>query len=191
MNGFRILPAGAPNQLARPRGLSLNEPALAAYSVPTNVVALLSLTEQSDRSAPPLDLRPSRRGDGVRPPAQRHGEVAIAEHLDELATAHRAVGSQGLRRHLAASREQLCEPPDVDDLVNGLELGIREALELRQPPVQRHLAALESGRHLVAGLGALGTTAGRLALGGLATAKPLLFLVGTGSRPQVMQLKHG
>src|ERR1700741_2848442 len=114
MNGFRILPAGTPNQLSRPRGLCLNEPALGAYSVPTNVVALLSLTEQRDRSARRLDLLPSRRGDGVGPRAQYHGEVAVPEHLDELAAAHRAIGGQGLRRHLAARREQLCEPPDVD-----------------------------------------------------------------------------
>ena len=118
-------------------------------------------------------------------------QVTAAEHLDELATAHRAAVGQGLRRHLAARREQLGEPPDVDDLVLGLELRVREALELGQAPVHRHLAALEPDRHLVAGLGALGATARRLALGALATAEPLLGLVGTGGRPQVMQLQHG
>ena len=38
-------------------------------------------------------------------------------------------------------------------------------------------------RHLVTSLGALGTAAGRLALGAFAAAEPLLRLVGTGGRP--------
>ena len=68
---------------------------------------------------------------------------------------------------------------------------VTESLELGQPHVDGHLPTLESGGDLVPGLGALGTAAGRLALGGLATAEPLLRLVGAGGRPQVMQLQHG
>src|SRR5205823_1927333 len=90
---------------------------------------------------------------------------------------------------VAALGEQLREPPDVDDLVGGLEPGVREALELGNPPVQRHLAALERGRHLRARLGALGAAARGLALGRLTAPHPGTCGARARSRPQVMQLQ--
>ena len=92
-------------------------------------------------------------------------QVPVAEHLDRLRPC-------GPRRPRPARRRRPCRPrgnssasrADVDDLELDPE-AVLEALELRQPHVDRQLAALEAGRHLVAGLGALGAATGGLALG--------------------------
>src|SRR5699024_2984149 len=75
----------------------------------------------------------------------------------------------------------------VDDLEHDL-VPVLEALELRQPHLERHLAALESGRDVLPGLGALGTATGGLALGRLATTHAGLLGVRPGRGPQVVQL---
>ena len=60
-----------------------------------------------------------------------------------------------LRRHLVARLEALLEVAEVDRLAVGAERADRHrvrgrvAAQLREPHVDRHLAALEAGRHLV------------------------------------------
>src|SRR6516225_6111640 len=66
-----------------------------------------NLAEQSDCSARRLDLLLGRLGDRVGADPQRHGQFALAEHLDQFATADGAARSQALRRHFAARRVQL------------------------------------------------------------------------------------
>src|SRR5439155_15831393 len=112
-----------------------------------------------------------------------------AEHLGQLALAGRTLGDQVLRSHVAALGEQLGQPAGVHHLVAGAETRIGEALQLRYPALQRHLAALEAEADLVARLGALGAAPGRLALGRLTAADPRLGLVRARSRPQVVQLE--
>src|SRR5215471_1705552 len=130
-------------------------------------------------------------GEGVRADPPRRPGVTVAQHLDLLAGAHGPLGGQVLRGDVAAVRVELGEPPGIDDLVGGLEPRVGEALQLRHPAVQRHLAALEGRRHLAAGLGALGAPAGRLALGRLAAAHPGPRRVRTRGRAEVMQLQPG
>src|SRR5699024_2418187 len=68
--------------------------------------------------------------------------------------------------------------------------GVLEAAELGQPHVQRHLPALEAGRHLVAGLGALGAAAsGLAALATLTASDADLGALRTGGRTQVVHLQ--
>ena len=78
----------------------------------------------------------------------------------------------------AAVREQLGEPVQVDDLEHDLEL-VLEALELRQAHVDGHLPTLERRRDVLAGLGALGTATGGLALGALTATHAGLRGLGT------------
>ena len=85
--------------------------------------------------------------------------------------------------------EELVDAVEVDDLELHLER-VLEALELRQPHVDRHLATLEGGRHLVAGLGALGAATGGLALGALTATHAGLGGLGAGRRAQVVQLQR-
>src|SRR5204863_2451067 len=58
----------------------------------------------------------------------------------------------------------------------------------RQPHVDRHLAALERRRHVLARLRALGTAARGLALGALTATHPGLVLLGAGRWAQVVDL---
>src|SRR5712691_1775431 len=136
-----------------------------------------------------LDLRRGGGRERVRGHPQGHAELAGAEHLDQLALAGRALGDQVLRGHVAALGEQLGQPAGVHHLVGGAEARVREALQLRHPAVQRHLAALEAEADRVARLGALGAAPGGLALGRLAAADPRLGLVRSRRRPQMMQLE--
>src|SRR5215467_11336026 len=130
-------------------------------------------------------------GEGVRADPPRRPGLTVAQHLDLLAGAHGPFGGQVLRGDVAAVRVELGEPPGVDDLVGGLEPGVGEALQLRHPAVQRHLAALEGRRHLATSLGALGAPAGRLALGRLAAAHPGPRRARARGRAEVMQLQPG
>src|SRR5205823_10387347 len=100
---------------------------------------------------------------------------------------YRALGGQVFRGHFAALGVQRGQPAGVDHLVGGLEPQVGEAGKLRHPAVQRHLATLETGRHLGPGLGALGAPAGRLALGCLSPADPGARLVRAGRRAQVVE----
>src|SRR5262245_38776933 len=98
----------------------------------------------------------------------RDGDVAGAKDLDGTAGPHGTLGGQALRRDLATFRKELPESGDVHYLVFDPE-AILEALELRNPADQWHLAAFEAGRHSGPGLGALGATPRGLALGRLTT----------------------
>src|SRR3954451_8890825 len=98
-----------------------------------------------------------------------HSDVTGAEDLDRQAWAHGAAAYQLFRAHLAALREELREPTRVDHLVLGAER-VLEALQLRQPHVDRHLAALEPAGHRAARARALGAAARGLSLRTLTTA---------------------
>src|SRR5690606_10143025 len=84
---------------------------------------------------------------------------------------------------------QLLQGRQVHDLVLDAE-GVGEAAKLRQPHVQRHLPAFEADGHLVAGLGALGASTGRLALRSLTTADAGARGLGTGRGAQVVELQR-
>src|SRR3954468_23189418 len=134
------------------------------------------------------DLLPGGRREGVRLDLQRDRQVAVAEHLHRVPAPDRTGLDQGVDVDSPAVREQLGQLGEVDDLVLGAE-GVREALELRDPHVQRHLATFEATRDLLAGPGALGTATGRLALGALTTTDAGLGLLGPRRRAQVVDLE--
>ena len=90
-------------------------------------------------------------------------ELAVAENLDQLVLANCTLGDELVHADLAALGEQPRDVADVHDLVLDA-VAVREALELREPHVQRHLATLEGGGHVLACLGALGTATRGLAL---------------------------
>src|SRR4051812_30161987 len=105
-----------------------------------------------------------------------------------MPAAHRTGLDQRGHIDAAAVGEQFPELGQVDDLVLRAE-GVREPLQLRDPHVQRHLATLETPGHVLARLGALRATTGRLALGTLTTTDPCLRRLGAGSRAQVVDLE--
>src|SRR5690606_33013795 len=93
-------------------------------------------------------------------------DVTRAEHLDLLVLAHSTLADQVGRRYVAALREELGAHRQVPGLVLDAERVLGPA-QLRGAHVQRHLPALETDLHRVAGLRALGAAPGRLALRGL------------------------
>ena len=107
--------------------------------------------------------------------ARHAAQVTVAEDLHQLVLANRTGSDELVDADGAALREQLGDVADVDDLVLD-PVGVGEALELRQPHVDRHLAALEGCRHVLACLGALGAATGGLTLGPL-TATHTLSLI--------------
>src|SRR5690606_1740599 len=113
-----------------------------------------------------------------------------AEDLDRLVLPDGALGDQRLDGDVATLGEQLTEPVQVDDLVGRLEQGVGEALELRQTPLERHLATLEPEVDVGARVRALGAAARGLALGRLAATLADLRTVGAGGRPQVVDLER-
>src|SRR5262245_57999606 len=115
------------------------------------------------------------RGELVRRDVQLDGDVAVAEDLHQLVLADQARLHQLVDADRAAVGEQAGDVAHVHRLVLGAE-AVLEATQLRQPHVDRHLAALEAGRHVLACLGALGAAAGGLAaLAAFTTADPLLL----------------
>src|SRR5699024_1716889 len=115
-----------------------------------------------DGTASSLDLLLGGRRPGVDRDIDLDGDLAGAEHLDELARAHRALVHEVGHRDGATLREQRAQLVEVDDLVLRAER-VREPAQLREAHVERHLPALEAGLDLVAGLRALGTASRRLA----------------------------
>src|SRR4051794_20722834 len=140
-------------------------------------------------SARRVDLLPRGAGEPMCLDRRGAADSAGPEDLARLAPPYGALRGQDVRVDLAAVREQRRQLVEVDDLVLGPER-VLEALELGDPHVERHLAALERLGHLVARLRALGAAAGGLALGALAPADPRLGLVRAGSRAQVMDLER-
>src|SRR3954453_9890164 len=136
-----------------------------------------------------LDLLLGRRRERLDGHLAGDRDVALSEDLDRLTLAGRALGDQVVDRHGPALREQLAEAVQVHDLELDPE-GVLEPLQLRQAHVQGQLAALEVRRHLVASLGALGATAGRLALGALTATDPGLGRLGPRSGTQVVQFQR-
>src|ERR1700682_3460671 len=115
------------------------------------------------------------------------GQLAVGKHLHQRVLAHRTGGHQLVDTHVAALGEQLVDVADVDDLVLGAE-PVLESLELRQPHMDRHLAALERRRDVLARLGALRAAACGLALGALTATHPGLGGLRARRGLQVMQL---
>src|SRR5690606_20171830 len=143
-----------------------------------------------DAPAGRLDLLLGGGGALGRGDVQRHRDLAGAQHLDRLALADRALGDEVLDGDLTAGGVQRGQLVEVDDLVGRAE-AVLEAAQLGQPHVQRGLPTLEAGRHLVAGLGALGAAARGLALGGLTTTDAGPGLLGAGGRTRVVDLQGG
>ena len=119
----------------------------------------------------------------------RNGDVAVAKDLDRAPFAHGASCHELVDADRAALGKQRLQCGQVDDLVLDL-VGVLEAAKLGQPHVQRHLPALEVGRHLVAGLGALGAAASGLALRALAASHASLRSPGTGCWTQVVNFER-
>jgi len=71
-------------------------------------------------------------------------------------------GYQLVGPHGATGGEQSSQVADIDHLILGTE-PVAETLEFGQPHVDRHLAALESGWHVLASLGSFGTATRRFA----------------------------
>ncbi len=82
------------------------------------------------------------------------------EHLDQAVLVDQAVGPEGVGADDVAL--ELLEGVEVDDGELDPER-VAEALELRHPPAERHLATLEPGLDRAAGVLALGAPAGGLA----------------------------
>src|SRR6478609_1040847 len=155
------------------------------------IPARWSVSDRSDgrgRAAGRLDLLLGRAGELVDRHVDLDVDLAGAEHLDGPAVADRALRHEVVDGHVAAVGVERREAVEVDDLVLDAER-VGEPAQLRQPHVQRHLATLEPLRHLVAGLGALGTATGGLALGAFATTDAGLGRAGPRRRAQVMHLE--
>ena len=128
-----------------------------------------------------------------------HRLVEVADEAgraeDLLVDGDRRRCSLGLAgaRHVAglqdAHLDEVRDPADVHDLVLDLEW-VAEAAQLRDPDVERRLAAFEPRGDLAAGssLLALGAATGRLALAGRDTAPDTrLLLVRTRCRPEIVE----
>src|SRR3954449_11121362 len=114
-------------------------------------------------------------GEAVSADAQGARQLAPTEHLDEGALVGEAVLVQQGRGDLvhAVGLGDGREDIEVDGLVLDAERVV-EALQLRDPLLDRHLAAFEAARHRVAGVLALGAAArGLAALAADAAADPL------------------
>src|SRR6478609_258922 len=151
-------------------------------------VALRS--ENGGGAAGCLDLVLGRGRELVRGHGHRDGDLAGAEHLDQLAVTHGTLGHEGLDGDVATLGEQRRDAVEVHDLVLGAER-VLEAAKLRHPHVHRHLTALKALGHLVTGTRALGATTGGLALASLATTHAGLGGLGTRRGPKVVHLQRG
>src|SRR4051794_39864531 len=98
------------------------------------------------RTAGGGDRRLGGLGDGVGVDGDRRGQLATGEHLDVLALAGEAVLDEHLRVDGAAGvTGELGDGVEVDRLVLDAERVV-EALQLGDPLLERHLAALEAAR---------------------------------------------
>src|SRR5690606_12732265 len=144
------------------------------------------LVHDRGRAAGGGDLGGGRSGERVRLEIELDAlELTGAEDLDQFVLVEHTGVDELLEPDLAALGEELDETVEVHHLVDGPVVRL-EALELRQTHLERHLAALEAGLDVLAGLGALGAAPGGLALGALAATDAGLGLLGAGSGLQVM-----
>src|SRR4051794_1080790 len=134
------------------------------------------------------DLLLGGAGDLVDRNDQLNRNVPVAENLDLFVLANGSLGDEVRDGDVTAGRVQLGELLQVHDLVLDPER-VLEAAQLRRTHVHRKLAALEARTDLVARLGALGTTAGRLTLGTFTASDAGLVLLGSGGRAQVVHLE--
>src|SRR6476661_2441868 len=170
---------GTANGVCRVLTLS-GEPA--AYPV------VLAGSGGGDRAAGGFDLLLGGCRELVSGHVDLDGDLAGAENLDRGVVADRTLGHEVGDGHIAALGEQGGQLVQVDDLELHAE-GVLEATQLGQAHVQRHGATLETLRDLVAGLGALGATAGGLALGALTATHAGLGGLGTRGGTQVVHLE--
>src|SRR5688572_23474776 len=102
------------------------------------------------RTAGGLDLLLRRGGERLGAHLDGDLDLALAQHLDALALADRALGDELVDGDAATLGEQLTDPVEVDDLVLLAE-GVLEALQLGQAHVQseEHTSELQSQSNLV------------------------------------------
>src|SRR5256885_15145813 len=131
------------------------------------------------------DLLPCGVGESVRAHLEGDADVARAQHLDRQVRTHGPARDQLVRSDRAARGKQLGEPAGVDHLVLSA-VAVVEALQLRQPHVDRHLAALEARGYGPPRPGALRATASGLALGALTAADTSLRGLGARCRTQAV-----
>ena len=111
---------------------------------------------------------------------QRHGDLAGAQDLHGRTLAGGTPADQVRGSDFAALREHLAQFGQVNRGVLHTERVV-EAAQLRQAHVQRQLPTFEAGAHLVTSLGALGSAACSLTLGGFASPHALAGLLGAGA----------
>ena len=149
----------------------------------------------SQAAAGGLDLGAGRGGEGRRLDGELHLQLPVAEHLQRVAGAGDQTGLlEGVEADCGA-RLQLAQPRHVDDReVGGIDE--REVLELRNPAVEGHLAAFETGAGGTAGAGFLAAhaeaAAGALAGGDAATLAQLAAAgAGLGLKAVEREGRHG
>src|ERR1700693_4868653 len=105
--------------------------------------------------------------------------LTASQDLDRPPLVSQPVYVESLGGNNVATLEVAPENLHVDGCVfDAVRVG--EALQFGDTPLQRHLATLEPGRHVLAGSGALGAAARRLATyAGAATSHPLAILAGS------------
>src|SRR5699024_9294983 len=140
-------------------------------------------------SACGLDLLGCRAGELVRSDVQGHGDLTGAENLHGLLRTHSTLGHEVGDGDVSALGEQGGQLVEVDNLERHLRR-VLEPTKLRQTHVHRSLAALEAVRNLVAGLRALGSATGGLALRSLTATHAGLGGLGSGGRTEVVQLSE-
>src|SRR5699024_6178236 len=119
-----------------------------------------------------------------------HGDVdlTIAQYLHRLAGAHRAAFDEPVDVNTSAVGIQSADPLDIDDLVFLAER-VLETLEFRQPHVDRHLAAFEAGRYLIARPCTFGSPSRGLAFRGLSSSDARFFRLRAGRGTQMMHFE--
>src|SRR3954451_19250913 len=145
--------------------------------------------ELGDRATGGGDLLLGGTGDGIDRHLQRHGDLALAEDLDEAVLANGTLSHQTLDGDLATLGVERGQLVEVHDLVVRIE-GVLEALQLREAHLAGHLPTLEALRNLVTGLRALGTTTGRLTLRRLTTTHTGLGGLGARGGTEVVDLER-
>src|SRR5947207_12274124 len=133
------------------------------------------LADQLGPASGLLDLGLRRLGEGMGAHGERLVDLASREDLDRRALMHDAVRVHRLGIDLA-TLEDRGEQLDVHDGILDA-VRVREALQLRDAPRERHLPTFETERNVLAGARALRAPAGGLAAGArTAAADPLAVL---------------